>query len=307
MSQDSEFDPDTAALRDRIRIIIFEAETPAGKAFDVALIIAILASVAAVMLDSVPWVHAAYGHYLYAAEWVFTIFFLAEYLVRLWCIRDSKSYAFSFFGVIDLLCILPTFIGLFVSGAHNLLVIRILRVLRVFRVLRMVRYVSEANLLLDAMRASSRKIIVFVSTVIAMVVVFGSLMYLVEGPGNGFSSIPRSVYWAVTTLSTVGYGDITPQTPLGQALATVVMIMGYGIIAVPTGIITLEMNEAHRRRANTRTCAECSAEGHSREATYCWRCGEHLYRKPRAEDDADQQTNVATQAADAYPKTDPVP
>ncbi|MFK7915891.1 MAG: ion transporter, partial [Pseudomonadales bacterium] len=198
MSQESQSESDIASLRDRIRIIIFEAETPAGKAFDVALIVAILASVAAVMLDSVPWVHAAYGQYLYVAEWVFTLFFLAEYLVRLWCIRDSKSYAFSFFGVIDLLCILPTFIGLFAAGAHNLLVIRILRVLRVFRVLRMVRYVSEANLLLDAMRASSRKIIVFVSTVIAMVVVFGSLMYLVEGPGNGFSSIPRSVYWAVT-------------------------------------------------------------------------------------------------------------
>ncbi|MFK7916376.1 MAG: potassium channel family protein, partial [Pseudomonadales bacterium] len=158
-------------------------------------------------------------------------------------------------------------------------------------------------------RASSRKIIVFVSTVIAMVVVFGSLMYLVEGPGNGFSSIPRSVYWAVTTLSTVGYGDITPQTPLGQALATVVMIMGYGIIAVPTGIITLEMNEAHRRRANTRTCAECSAEGHSREATYCWRCGEHLYRKSRDPEADDGEAEA--ESGDARPQAgldaDPVP
>ncbi|MGI9326810.1 MAG: ion transporter [Pseudomonadales bacterium] len=267
------------ALRDRVRIIIFEAETPAGAAFDVALILAILASVAAVMLDTVPVIHERYGNVLYIVEWVFTGLFLLEYLIRLWCIRDSKSYAFSFFGVIDLLCVLPSFIGLFVGGAQNLLVVRILRVLRVFRVLRMVRYVSEANLLMDALRASSRKIIVFVSTVITMVIIFGALMYLVEGSENGFNSIPQSVYWAVTTLSTVGYGDITPKTPVGQALATIVMILGYGIIAVPTGIITLEMNEAHRRRANTRTCAECSAEGHSNEASYCWRCGSNLFRK----------------------------
>ncbi len=270
------------SLREYVRIIIFEAETPAGAAFDVALIIAILLSVAAVMLDTVPSVHASYGSALYIAEWIFTIFFLAEYVVRLWCIREPRAYALSFFGIVDLLCILPSFVGLFWAGAQNLLVIRILRVLRVFRVLRMVRYVSEANLLLDAMRASIRKIIVFISTVLALVVIFGSLMYVIEGSVNeGFSSIPRSVYWAVTTLSTVGYGDITPITPLGKTMATLVMIMGYGIIAVPTGIITLEMNEAHRRRANTRVCGDCSAEGHSREATFCWRCGSHLYRKPK--------------------------
>ncbi|MEM1230753.1 MAG: ion transporter [Pseudomonadota bacterium] len=272
---------DTPSLRERVRIVIFEAETPAGALFDVALIIAILLSVAAVMLDTVPSVHARYGATLYVAEWVFTAFFLIEYLVRLWCIREPRAYALSFFGIVDLACILPSFIGLLWPGAQNLLVIRILRVLRVFRVLRMVRYVSEANLLLDALRASARKIIVFVSTVLTLVVIFGSLMYLIEGSTNeGFSSIPRSVYWAVTTLSTVGYGDITPITPIGKTMATIVMVLGYGIIAVPTGIITLEMNEAHKRAANTRTCAECSAEGHSQEATFCWRCGAHLYRKP---------------------------
>lgn len=269
------------SLRERIRIIIFEAETPAGAAFDVALIVAILLSVVAVMIDTVASIHERYGGVLYVVEWVFTVFFLAEYLVRLWCIREPKAYALSFFGIVDLMCILPSFIGLFVAGAQNLLVVRILRVLRIFRVLRMVNYVSEGNLLLDAMLASRRKIIVFVVTVLALVVVFGAFMYLIEGPVNpGFSSIPRSVYWAVTTLSTVGYGDITPITPLGKTMATIVMVMGYGIIAVPTGIITLEMNEAHRRQANTRTCAACSAEGHQREATYCWRCGAHLFRKP---------------------------
>ncbi len=274
-------DNEAPSLRERVRVVIFEAETPAGAVFDVALIVAILLSVAAVMLDTVPSVHARYGAVLYVVEWAFTAFFLIEYLVRLWCIREPRAYALSFFGLVDLACILPSFIGLFWPGAQNLLVIRILRVLRVFRVLRMVQYVSEANLLLDALRASARKIIVFVSTVLTLVVIFGSLMYLIEGSANeGFSSIPRSVYWAVTTLSTVGYGDITPITPIGKTMATIVMVLGYGIIAVPTGIITLEMNEAHRRAANTRTCAECSAEGHSQEATFCWRCGAHLYRKP---------------------------
>ena len=266
----------TLSLRDRVRVIIFEAETPTGAAFDILLIFAIVASVLAVMLDTVPSFHARYGDVFYGVEWAFTILFLLEYLVRLWCIDDRWRYARSFFGVIDLLCILPSFIGLFVSGAHNLLVIRILRVLRVFRVMRMVRYVSEAELLLDALRGSRRKIIVFISTVIALVVIFGSLMYLIEGEANGFTSIPKSVYWAVITLTTVGYGDLVPLTPLGQAIATVVMIMGYGIIAVPTGIITLEMNQAQQRRTNTRICSNCGHEGHARDARYCDQCGAAL-------------------------------
>ncbi len=265
--------------KDTVRTVIFEADTPAGKAFDVWLIVFILISVGAVMLDSVEAIRTEYGAYLYAIEWFFTIVFTIEYGLRLWCIQNTWLYARSFYGIIDLLCILPTYLSLWVAGSQYLLVIRVLRVLRVFRVLRMVRYVGEAELITQALVASRRKITVFVSSVLALVVVFGSLMYLIEGGSNdNFASIPASVYWAVTTMTTVGYGDITPATPLGRSLATIIMIMGYGIIAVPTGIVTLELNEANRRRANTRTCPDCSAEGHSREATYCWRCGHHLFR-----------------------------
>ncbi len=267
--------------KETVRIVIFEAHTPAGRAFDVALIICILASVLAVMMDSVAQIHERHGDLLYAVEWGFTILFTIEYALRLWCIEHTGRYARSFYGVIDFLGIIPTYLSLFVADTQYMLVVRILRVLRVFRVLRMVRYVGEAQLLTEALRASSRKIIVFISTVLALVVVFGCLMYLIEGEDSGFTSIPKSIYWAVITLTTVGYGDVTPTTPLGQAFATIVMILGYGIIAVPTGIVTLELSEAHRRAANTRTCPACSAEGHQREATYCWRCGEHLFRRER--------------------------
>lgn len=264
-------------LKDRVRIIIFEANTPLGKAFDVGLIISILVSVLAVLLDSVSKLHESYGTFFLTLEWAFTVLFTVEYLVRLWCIENTARYARSFYGIVDLLGILPTYISLFVADTQYLLVIRILRVLRVFRVLRMVRYVGEAELLTQALIASRRKITVFISSVLALVVIFGSFMYLIEGEEHGFTSIPRSIYWAVITMTTVGYGDVTPQTPLGQALATLVMIMGYGIIAVPTGIMTLEISEAHKRAANTRTCQVCAVEGHVREATYCWRCGGHLY------------------------------
>ena len=276
-------------MKDKIRTIIFEADTPAGKAFDVWLIVFILLSVSAVLLDSVDWIHQKYGTYLYIAEWFFTIVFTIEYGLRLWCIQNTWLYARSFYGIVDLLGIIPTYLSLWFAGTQYLLVIRVLRVLRVFRVLRMVRYVGEAELISQALLASRRKITVFVASVLALTVVFGSLMYLVEGGQDGnFASIPDSIYWAVTTMTTVGYGDIVPQTPLGRTLATVIMIMGYGIIAVPTGIVTMELNEASRRQANTKTCPECSAEGHTREATYCWRCGAHLFRKaqePAAEND----------------------
>ncbi|MGD8416933.1 MAG: ion transporter [Pseudomonadales bacterium] len=274
-------DPRLASLKDRLRVIIFETSSPAGKAFDVGLIICILLSVLAVLLDSVAALHQRYGAYFYGIEWFFTALFTVEYAARLWCIRNSVRYARSFYGIVDLLGILPTYLSLFVADTQYLLVIRILRVLRVFRVLRMVRYVGEAELLTQALIASRRKITVFISTVLALVVIFGSLMYIIEGDEYGFTSIPRSIYWAVITLTTVGYGDLTPHTPLGQAVATVVMIMGYGIIAVPTGIITLELSEAHRLSANTRTCPVCAAEGHVREATYCWRCGGNLYEAQR--------------------------
>lgn len=262
--------------KDTVRIVIFEANTPYGKAFDVGLIICILLSVLAVLLDSVADLHARYGRIFLTLEWFFTIIFTIEYVLRLWCIENTAKYARSFYGIVDLLGILPTYVSIFIADTQYLLVIRILRVLRVFRVLRMVRYVGEAELLGQALLASRRKITVFISTVLALVVIFGSMMYLIEGSENGFTSIPKSIYWAVITMTTVGYGDLTPQTPFGQALATLVMIMGYGIIAVPTGIITLELNEAHRRATNTRTCPSCSVEGHQREADFCWHCGEGL-------------------------------
>ena len=269
-------------LRDRIRIIIFEADTKAGRRFDVTLIGLILLSVLTVMLDSVPQINAEYGQQLYYAEWFFTLLFTVEYAVRLWCIEHSWRYAKSFYGVVDLLSVLPTYLSLWLPGAQFFLAVRILRVLRVFRVLRMVRYVGEAELISQALAASRRKITVFVASVLALMVIFGALMYVVEGGTNpAFASIPHSIYWAVTTMTTVGYGDITPTTPLGQSLASFIMIMGYGIIAVPTGIVTLELNEANRRQANTRTCSDCSAEGHSREASYCWRCGAPLYQRSR--------------------------
>lgn len=269
-------------LRDKLRIIIFEADTKAGRRFDVTLIGMILLSVLTVMLDSVPQINAKYGQQLYYAEWFFTVLFTVEYAVRLWCIEHSWGYAKSFYGVVDLLSVLPTYLSLWFPGAQFFLAVRILRVLRVFRVLRMVRYVGEAELIAQALAASRRKIIVFVASVLALMVIFGALMYVVEGGTNpAFASIPHSIYWAVTTMTTVGYGDITPTTPLGQSLASFIMIMGYGIIAVPTGIVTLELNEANRRQANTRTCSDCSAEGHSREASYCWRCGALLYQRSR--------------------------
>ncbi len=260
-----------------VHSVIFEAETKAGKLFDVTLIVVILASVISVFLDTIRDIHDSYGDIFYVVEWVFTIFFTIEYCLRLWCINNRWLYARSFFGVVDLLGTLPTYLSLFFVGAQYLLVIRIIRVLRVFRILRLMRFVGEAELLMSALRASRRKITVFFLSVLTMVVVFGSLMYMVEGEEHGFTSIPESIYWAVVTLTTVGFGDIIPQTPLGKALASLVMVMGYAVIAVPTGIFAVEMSQAERAQRNTRTCPHCAAEGHSMEASYCWRCGSHLY------------------------------
>ena len=259
-----------------VRVIIFEATTPAGRAFDVALLIAIGSSVVAVLLDSIADVHARFGEVLYTIEWVFTILFTIEYGLRLWCIENTGRYARSFFGVTDLIGILPTYVSLFVVDMQYLLVIRILRVLRVFRVLRMVQFVGEAQILVDAIRASGRKITVFISTVLALTVIFGSLMYLIEGEDSGFTSIPKSIYWAVITLTTVGYGDVTPVTPLGQAFATLVMILGYGIIAVPTGIVTVELGRAVHPQVSGQACPSCSAEGHDVDAIHCKFCGQAL-------------------------------
>ena len=260
-----------APWRDALHEIIFEAETPAGKWFDILLIVSILASVLTVMLDSVSGITIQYGTLLYGIEWFFTI----EYILRLTCVGRPLLYATSFFGVVDLLAIVPTYISLFIPGSEYFLVIRILRILRIFRVLKLVQYMSEALLLMRALRASSRKVIVFLFTVFTLVIILGSMMYLIEGAENGFTSIPRSIYWAIVTLTTVGYGDISPQTNLGQMLAAFIMILGYSIIAVPTGIVTVELSHLSQKKA-TKTCKECSAEGHDANADLCKFCGAEL-------------------------------
>jgi len=268
--------PSNAHWRTVLREVIFEADTPLGKGFDVLLIVSILASVMAVMLDSIGAVRSRYGNFLYGIEWLFTIVFTVEYLLRLICVGRPLKYAFSFYGVVDLLAIIPTYVSLLLPGSQYLLVIRILRILRIFRILKLVPYLGEARLLMKALRASSHKIAVFIYTVLTLVVIFGSLMYVIEGGANGFTSIPRSIYWAIVTLTTVGYGDISPQTVLGQTLASMVMILGYAIIAVPTGIVTVEMSRAFGRNVSTKVCPECSAEGHESDACHCKFCGSVL-------------------------------
>lgn len=255
---------------------IFEHERPAERAFDVALIAAILLSVVVVMLDSVAEIAARYGRVLHAAEWFFTVLFTLEYLVRLWTARKPVGYATSFYGVIDLLAVLPTYLSLVFPAGRFLGVIRLLRVLRVFRILKLGEYVREASVLAAALRASRRKIIVFVYTVLTIVVVVGSIMYLIEVPESGFTSIPESVYWAIVTLTTVGYGDISPQTAPGKFLACALMIVGYGVIAVPTGIVTLELQRASRPDQPNRACPSCGADRHDADAAYCKYCGDSL-------------------------------
>lgn len=260
-------------LRRRAFVVIFQSQTPAGKLFDVLLILAIVASVTAVMLDSVAAVSARHGPLLKKIEWAFTILFTVEYLARLWCVRRPRVYAVSFYGIVDLLAVLPTYLALFVTGSGYLLVVRILRILRLFRVLKLARYVSAADALREAMVQSWRKILVFLYVVVTIVVLFGSLMFLVEGPANGFTSIPRGVYWGIVTLTTVGFGDIVPHTALGQFIASLVMIMGYGIIAVPTGIYAAELRDVMTRRRTRRTCPECGRAGHDEDAHFCKFCG----------------------------------
>lgn len=233
--------PHLRSWRERIYRIIFEAETPAGKAFDLALIFFILLSVILVMLDSIPGIHDVIGMWLLAGEWLITILFTLEYLLRLCVARRPGRYAWSFYGVVDLLSILPTYLGIFFPGMHFLTTVRILRILRIFRVLKLVQFLGEGNNLWQALKRSRHKIIVFLTTVLTVVVVVGSLMYTIEGADAGFTSIPKSIYWAIVTMTTVGYGDIAPITPLGQIVASLLMITGYGIIAVPTGIVTSEM------------------------------------------------------------------
>ena len=256
----------------RLHEIIFEAETPAGRAFDVVLLWTILLNVGVIMLESVPSLQAEYAPIFTALEWLFTGLFAVEYALRLVAVRKPLLYATSFFGVVDLLAILPTFLGFAFPGWHSLRIIRILRLLRVFRVLKLAGFTTASATIAAALRASRPKITVFLVAVLALVTLMGTVMYLVEGAQSGFTSIPRSVYWAVVTVTTVGYGDLAPETVLGQIIASAMMITGYAIIAVPTGIVGAELARGSDS-ASTRSCDDCGAEGHRADADYCYRCG----------------------------------
>lgn len=275
MSRTTEQSP-TGGLRARLHEIIFEADTPAGRAFDIALLWAIIFSIIAVMLESVTGIRERFGVELRAIEWGFTVLFTVEYVLRLIAVRRPLAYALSFFGSIDLLAILPTFLSVVFPGAQSLLVVRVVRVLRVFRVLKLAQLLGQAEVLLTALRASRAKIIVFLGGVLTIVVIMGSVMYLVEGEENGFDNIPRAMYWAIVTMTTVGFGDITPKTVLGQFIASVLMVMGYGILAVPTGIVSVELAAATRHAVNTRACPGCGGQGHDADAHYCKNCGHSL-------------------------------
>lgn len=263
--------------RARLHEIIFEADTRAGRFFDIALFWAILLSVATVALESVAQIRASYGPQLRLLEWLFTVLFSIEYALRLYSVSRPVKYAVSFFGLVDLLAVMPSYLSLFVAGAQSLLIIRMLRLLRIFRVLKLVHYLSEAAALTAALKASRRKITVFLGTVLNIAAIVGALMYLIEGEASGFTSIPRSMYWAVVTMTTVGYGTIVPVTPLGQLVSALLMILGYGILAVPTGIVSAELVRQDRKTSlNTQACSSCSAEGHDDDATHCKYCGERL-------------------------------
>jgi len=265
--------------RRTLYVVIFEHGTPAGNRFDLALLILILASVGAVVMESVAGVRLRYGRELLTIEWGFTLLFTVEYVLRLVAVRRPLGYARSFFGIVDLVAVLPTYLSLLVPGAQALLTVRAVRLLRVFRILKLGHFLGEEQVLLRALRASGRKIVIFVGAVLVLVLVLGSVMYLIEGPQTGFTSIPISIYWAIVTMTTVGYGDLAPQTVLGRIVASVIMIIGYGIIAVPTGIVTVEMGLAHRLAGRrSRTCPSCDLGSHDEDATYCKRCGAMLGR-----------------------------
>jgi voltage-gated potassium channel len=262
--------------RERLWRIIFQADTPAGRAFDIVLIVAIVASVVTVMVESVAHIRAEHGRLLRGIEWGFTVLFTFEYVLRLSCVRKPLRYATSFFGIIDLMAILPTYLSLFFPGAETLLVVRFLRVLRIFRVLKLTEYLRESRVLSDALYAARRKIGVFLLSVLTLLTIVAALMYLIEGEENGFTDIPTSLYWAVVTLTTVGFGDIAPKTPFGRALASLVMITGYGIIAVPTGIVTVELTRAGRGTPPRESCPTCGRTDHDADARYCKQCGARL-------------------------------
>jgi voltage-gated potassium channel len=261
----------------KLHEVIFEADTPAGKAFDVALLWAILLSVLAVMLESVSYIEIQHGTLLRTIEWVFTIFFTFEYVARIVSVGKPLKYVFSFYGIVDLLSIIPTYLSLFFTGTHSLLIIRTIRLIRVFRIFKLARFLGEERVLLNALKASRHKITVFIIAVLTIVTIMGTIMYIIEDSSSGFTSIPRSIYWAIVTLTTVGFGDIYPVTPLGQFLASMIMILGYAIIAVPTGIVSAEL--AMNKGADsitTTACPDCSKEGHDKDAEHCKFCGANL-------------------------------
>ena len=262
--------------RQRLFVVIFESDTRAGRAFDIALLFLILLSVTVVMLDSVAGIHAEWGALFTALEWVLTGIFTVEYVLRLVCVRHPGRYATSALGVIDLLAVLPTYLALIVPGLHVLIDVRVLRLLRVFRILKLGAYISEFNDLRLALMASAQKITAFISFVFLVVVVLGTLMYLVEGPENGFTSIPVALYWAITTMTTVGFGDITPHTVLGRFIASVMMLIGWGTLAVPTGIVGVEYARQVKSKPTTRSCEACLSTGHPPEARFCLDCGAKL-------------------------------
>ncbi|MCW3090536.1 MAG: ion transporter [Ferruginibacter sp.] len=267
----------TTSWQHRLHEIIYESDTAAGKAFDVSLLVLILTSIIVVMLDSINKWHALNGRLFEVLEWVFTTLFTIEYLLRLICIKKPWKYVFSFLGLIDLLAIIPSYLSIFFAGAQSLLVLRALRLLRIFRIFKLSHFLSEMQFLGGAIRGSMRKISIFMLVVLTLVIIMGSIMYLVEKGQNGFTSIPDSIYWAIVTITTVGYGDISPVTSVGKFVASVIMLMGYGIIAVPTGIVTNEMALVMRKKeTRAEACLSCGREGHDVDAKFCKYCGEKL-------------------------------
>jgi len=265
--------------KEKVHEVIYEADTPAGKLFDVILLLVILLSILLVMLESIESIGTKYAYILDVAEWVITILFSIEYLARIISVKKPKTYVFSFYGIIDLLSTIPKYISLFVLGTHSLVAIRALRLLRVFRILKLTRFIGESANFGKALKRSRAKIAVFISFVIVLCIILGTVMYLVESnEESGFTSIPRSVYWAIVTLTTVGYGDIAPITALGQFIASLIMILGYGIIAIPTGIVTSEMSKSEKELIpnNTQNCANCNEDYHQDNAEFCHKCGNKI-------------------------------
>ena len=272
--------PGRPTLRQRIFDIVFEANTPLGKAFDVGLLWLIILSVILVILESVDSIQKLMPEVFTVSEWIITIIFTIEYVLRIWLVKKPWIYIFSFYGLVDLLSIIPTYLSPFFGNTQYLLTIRALRLLRVFRILKMAKYILEGEILVKAIMASRRKLTVFIMAVLTVVMIVGSMMYVVEGtPDSEFTSIPRSMYWAIVTVTTVGYGDISPVTPLGQFLSSVLMLIGYAVIAVPTGIVSVEMaqvTEELKNKSHTEACPSCGKEGHDTDATHCKYCGHEL-------------------------------